>query len=84
MTNDFQANHFVAMKSGALSFVGALAMAVSHILNLPSWVQMLAATATICASLYAIRLSRINIKKAEAELKILRAKATQLGVTLED
>jgi hypothetical protein len=45
---------------------------------------MAAAVATMCASFYAIRLSRVNIKKVEAELKILRAKATQLGVSIDD
>jgi len=67
-----------------MSIGGMVAMAVSHILSLPSWVQMAAAVATMCASFYAIRLSRVNIKKVEAELKILRAKANQLGVTIDD
>lgn len=81
---DFQTNQIVAIKSGTLSFGGALTMAVAHIFNMPSWVQMLAAGATILASFYAVRLSRINIKKTEAELKILRAKADQIGIRLDD
>lgn len=82
--SDIQANQLVAAKSGAMSIGGMVAMAVSHILSLPSWVQMAAAVATMCASFYAIRLSRVNIKKVEAELKIMRAKATQLGVSIDD
>ena len=82
--SDIQANQLVAAKSGAMSIGGMVAMAVSHILSLPSWVQMAAAVATMCASFYAIRLSRVNIKKVEAELKILRAKATQVGVSIDD
>lgn len=82
--SDIQANQLIAAKSGAMSIGGMVAMAVSHILSLPSWVQMAAAVATMCASFYAIRLSRVNIKKVEAELKILRAKANQLGVTIDD
>lgn len=82
--SDIQANQLVAAKSGAMSIGGMVAMAVSHILSLPSWVQMAAAVATMCASFYAIRLSRVNIKKVEAELKILRAKAAQLGVSIDD
>jgi hypothetical protein len=61
-----------------------LAVAVSHFFNLPPWIQIAAAIAATVASGYAIRLSQLNIKKTNAELKILRAKASQLGVTIDD
>lgn len=82
--SDVQANQLIAAKSGAMSFGGVIAMAVSNILSLPGWVQMAAAIATMAASFYAMKLSRVNIKKVEAELKILRAKANQIGVSIDD
>jgi hypothetical protein len=74
----------VATKSGALSLGSMLAVAVSHFFNLPTWLQVTAACAATLASIYAIRLSRLNIKKTNAELKLLRAKAVQLGINIDD
>ena len=74
----------VATKSGVLSLGSMLAVAVSHFFNLPTWIQVSAAVAATIASVYAIRLSRLNIKKTNAELQILRAKAAHLGITLDD
>ena len=66
------------------TFACMLAVAVSHFLNLPTWIQVSAALAATVASVYAIRLSRLNIKKTNAELKILRAKAAHLGINIDD
>jgi membrane protein implicated in regulation of membrane protease activity len=74
----------VAAKSGALSLGSMLAVAVSHFFHMPAWIQFTAATAATVASIYAIRLSRLNIKKTNAELKLIRAKAAQLGVNIDD
>lgn len=74
----------VATKSGALSLGSMLAVAVSHFFNLPPWIQVTAAITATVASIYAIRLSRLNIKKTNAELKLLRAKAAQMGVNIDD
>lgn len=74
----------VAAKSGALSLGSMLAVAVSHFFNLPMWIQVTAACAATVASVYAIRLSRLNIKKTNAELRLIKAKAAQLGITIDD
>jgi len=74
----------VATKSGALSLGSMLAVAASHFLNLPPWLQITAAVAATVASIYAIRLSRLNIKKTNAELRLIKAKAAQLGITIDD
>lgn len=74
----------VATKSGALSLGSMLAVAVSHFFNMPAWIQFTAAFAATVASVYAIRLSRLNIKKTNAELTLIRAKAAQIGVTIDD
>jgi hypothetical protein len=67
-----------------LSLGSILAVTVSHFFNMPTWIQVSAAIAATVASVYAIRLSRLNIRKTNAELKILRAKAHQLGVNIDD
>jgi membrane protein implicated in regulation of membrane protease activity len=74
----------VVTKSGVLSLGSILAVTVSHFFNMPTWIQVSAAVAATVASVYAIRLSRLNIRKTNAELKILRAKAHQLGVNIDD
>jgi hypothetical protein len=74
----------VVTKSGVLSLGSILAVTVSHFFNMPTWIQVSAAIAATVASVYAIRLSRLNIRKTNAELKILRAKAHQLGVNIDD
>lgn len=84
MNTDTLAPELVATKSGALSLGSMLAVAVSHFFNLPTWIQVTAAIAATLASVYAIRLSRLNIQKTKAELQILRAKAAQLGITIDD
>ncbi len=84
MHTDSIPSELVATKSGALSLGSMLAVAVSHFLNLPTWIQVSAALAATVASVYAIRLSRLNIKKTNAELKILRAKAAHLGINIDD
>jgi membrane protein implicated in regulation of membrane protease activity len=84
MITESIATDIVVTKSGVLSLGSILAVTVSHFFNMPTWIQVSAAIAATVASVYAIRLSRLNIRKTNAELKILRAKAHQLGVNIDD
>jgi|GEM_PF-2433303 membrane protein implicated in regulation of membrane protease activity len=84
MITESIATDIVVTKSGVLSLGSILAVTVSHFFNMPTWIQVSAAIAATVASVYAIRLTRLNMKKTNAELKILRAKAHQLGVNIDD
>ena len=74
----------VVTKSGVLSLGSILAVTVSHFFNMPTWIQVTAAITATVASVYAIRLARLNMRKTNTELKILRAKANQLGINIDD
>ena len=80
---DFSTKSIAVARSGSISASSLAVLAVSNVLSLPMWVNITAACCAALASLYAIRLSRINIKKADAELKYLRAKAEQHGIDLD-
>lgn len=77
-------NDIVATRTGAIGAGSLAMMAITKLMALPSWFQLVAILAATLASIYAMRLSSINTKKTKMEIKILKAKAKNLGVNLDE
>lgn len=81
---DFSSNQLAAAKTGSLGIGSMMLVAFTHLLSMPAWVQLTGGVVAIIASLYGMRLSRLNIKKTEAELKLIRAKAKAAGIDIDE